>query len=50
MPDYQKLYVMMFNAATAALAAMERLDIGQAKEILKKAQCAAEELYVTAEE
>ena len=48
MPDYEKMYVLMFNAATDAQAALKQLNIGQAEEILKQAQCAAEELYLSA--
>ena len=34
MADYQKMYTTMFNAATDALNALDRLDIGRAKELL----------------
>ena len=44
--DYQKLYTRMFNAATDALNALEELNIGQAKELLRQAQLAAEEQYM----
>ncbi len=47
MPDYQKLYTTMFNAATDALDALERLDPGRAREILRDAQQRAEELYLS---
>lgn len=50
MPDYQKLYTMMFNAATNALGSLGHLNIGQAREILREAQRTAEELYLDAEE
>lgn len=50
MPDYQKLYALMFNAATDALAALGHMDFGQARDILREAQREAEELYLTAEE
>ena len=29
MPDYQKMYTTMFNAATDALNALERLNVGR---------------------
>lgn len=45
--DYQKLYTRMFNAATDALAALEELNIGHAKKILRQAQIDAEEAYLT---
>lgn len=46
MEDYAKLYTLLFNAATDALEELERLNIGAAKERLRAAQQAAEELYV----
>lgn len=46
MADYSKLYTMMFNAATDALKALDQLDIGTAREILRNAQCQAEEAYI----
>ena len=42
MADYQKMYTTMFNAATDALNALDRLDIGRAKELLMQAQLRAE--------
>ena len=47
MPDYQKLYTFMFNAGTDALRALENLDIGQAKKIIREAQRQAEERYIS---
>lgn len=46
MPDYQKMYHIMFNAATDA----ERLLAGdsRASMILRKAQQDCEELYIEA--
>ena len=41
MADYQKMYTTMFNAATDALNALDRLDIGRAKELLMQAQLRA---------
>ena len=46
MPDYQKLYTLLFNAATDALRAMEQLNFGQARDLLIRAQQQAEELYI----
>lgn len=43
---YQKLYTTMFNAVTEAL---EELDAGharQAGDLLRRAQCRTEELYM----
>lgn len=50
MVDYQKHYTKLFNAITDALNALDRLNVGQAREILCKAQQEAEEDYLTAEE
>jgi len=44
--DYQKLYALMFNAATDALRALEQQNYGQTREILRSAQIAAEEQYL----
>ena len=46
MPDYQKLYTLMFNAATDALELLEKLNIGAAKDRLQSAQLQAEGLYL----
>ena len=46
MTDYQKEYHIMFNAATDALEAMEELNFGVAKEILRRAHQEAEEEYL----
>jgi len=46
MPDYQKLYALLFNAATDALRALDEQNVGQAKDILRRAQIDAEELYL----
>lgn len=50
MADYQKLYTKLFNAATDALEALEQLNVGQARDILRQAQQEAEEEYLSAEE
>ena len=46
MPNYQKLYTKMFNAATDALCALEELNIGYAQTLLRRAQQEAEEEYL----
>ena len=46
MADYQKMYTTMFNAATDALNALDRLDIGRTKELLMQAQLKAEGEYL----
>ena len=45
MPDYAKMYRLLFNSQTDAIALQE-----QVMEILKKAQQATEEIYVAAPE
>jgi len=50
MPDYQKLYTLLFNACTDAITAMDHMDFGTAKNLLMAAQQQAEELYLEAEE
>ena len=47
MTNYEKEYHIVFNAVTDALRAMEELNFGLAKDILKKAQMDAEEAYLT---
>ena len=46
MTDYRKLYALLFNAVTDALADLEQLNIGAAKVRLIAAQQQAEELYM----
>ena len=46
MPDYQKLYTLLFNAITDALEAMDRQNFGTAKDLLIHAQQEAEERYI----
>ena len=46
MADYQKLYATWFNAATDALDALEELNVGRVKDILRQAQIDAEETYL----
>lgn len=46
MVKYQKLYTMLFNAAADALEALEELNVGRAKDILRQAQIDAEETYL----
>ena len=50
MPDYQKLYTLLFNAITDALEDLEQLNIGAAKDDLMSAQQQAEECYIEAVE
>ncbi len=46
MPDYQKLYATMFNAATDALEELGHFNVGRARDILRTAQQRAEALYI----
>ena len=46
MPDYQKLYLGLFNEVTNAIAALEKWNFGEAKQLLIEAQIRAEELYM----
>lgn len=47
---YKKMYLKLFNSITDALEALERQNYGQAADILKKGQQAAEELYLEGKE
>ena len=49
MPNYQKLYTKMFNAATDALNALDDLNIGYAQALLRRAQQEAEDEYLSEE-
>ncbi len=49
MPDYEKMYHLLFNAITDALEQIERQNLGAAKDQLIFAQQKAEEIYITAE-
>lgn len=46
---YKKMYFRLFNAITDVLALLEQGNIWDAKRLLMEAQCAAEELYISAE-
>ena len=50
MPDYQKLYTLLFNAVTDAVEELEVLNVGRAKNLLIAAQRQAEEQYLESEE
>lgn len=45
-----QLYHLLFNAITDAIEAMQKMNWGQALEILKKAQQDTEEAYLQREE
>ena len=46
MADYQTMYLHLFNHVTDAVSALERMNVGQAKEVLMDAQKEAELLYI----
>ena len=50
MPDYEKLYHLLFNAITDAVDELEQGDAQTARAILIRAQQQAEELYIAAGE
>ena len=49
MPDFEKMYYLLFNAITDALAHMDATNYGLAAVCLKTAQTESEELYISAE-
>ena len=49
MPDYEKMYHLLFNAITDALEQIEQQNFGSAKDLLIAAQQQAEEIYITVE-
>ena len=50
MPDYQKMYSILFNAISDGLEELDNLNIGSAKKIFKEAQANTEELYISQDE
>lgn len=50
MPDYEKLYHLLFNAITDALDVLDQGDAQTARATLIRAQQQAEELYIVAGE
>ena len=49
MPDYQKLYTMLFNSITDAVELIEELDVKAARDLLIAAQQKAEDEYIETE-
>ena len=49
MPDYEKMYHLLFNAITDALEQIEQQNFGSAMDLLIAAQQEAEEIYMSAE-
>lgn len=50
MERYKQMYLSLFHAVTDAISALDELNIGSAKEMLKLAQQRAEAVYVAWEE
>lgn len=50
MLDYEKLYRILFNGITDALGSLEKDDYATVKETLIRAQQAAEDSYICADE
>ena len=46
MPDYQKMYLLLFNTITDALEEMKNQNYGEAAALLCKAQSDAEDVYI----
>ena len=46
-PDYQTMYLHLFNAVTDAIESIEQQNYGAAKEQLIHAQQEAEEIYIS---
>ena len=49
MPDYKKMYLLLFNAITDALENLSDNNYGAARDLLIAAQQQTEELYINAE-
>ena len=49
MPDFESLYLFLFNRITDALGEIKEQNYGKAREILLKAQEEAEERYMKEE-
>ena len=47
MADYQKMYAILFNAITDAVALLEQFQPGDARTRLIRVQQAAEEVYLS---
>lgn len=46
---YKEMYLHLFNAITDALGVLEKGNVWDAKRLLRAAQYAAEEMYISAE-
>ena len=51
MPDYQQMYLILFNAVTDAIDVLHKEgNIFKTALILSEAQCKCEELYISAQD
>ena len=50
MPDYKKMYSLIFHASTDAIRELEHENYGNAKEILIHAQLKCEAIYMEEDE
>ena len=50
MGEYRQAYLALWRGVEDALAAIGMQNFGQARELLKRAQCEAEEAYISAAE
>ena len=48
--DYQKMYTLLFNAITDAVDQLEQFQPSKARTLLIRAQRAAEEIYISAQD
>ena len=46
MDEYREAYLALWRGVEKALTAIEAQNFGQAKELLKRAQCDAEDAYI----
>lgn len=44
--EFQKMYFVLFNAITDALAEIDAMNFGTARELLRQAQNKSEEIYI----
>ena len=44
--EFQRMYFLLFNAITDALAEISAMNFGAARALLQKAQIKAEEIYI----
>ncbi len=49
MPDYEKMYLRLFNAITDALTELGENNYGNVADVLRKAQTDVEEYYIAKE-